>query len=45
VTGAEGARPYGYGEAMDCDDGEDRDGGAGTETRRGEKRAREGGRG
>jgi len=41
VSGA-GAGPSPYGEAMDCDDGEGRVGGAGTETRRGEKRAREG---
>jgi len=39
LTGAEGPSPYG--EAMDCDDSEGRVGGAGTETRRGEKRARE----
>ena len=43
LTGAGG--PSRCGEAMDCDDSEDRVGGAGTETRRGEKRAREGGDG
>jgi len=40
LTVAGGPSPYG--EAMDCDDSEGRVGGAGTETRRGEKRAREG---
>jgi len=39
LTGAGG--PSLYGEAMDCDDSEGGVGGAGTETRRGEKRARE----
>ena len=39
LTGAGGPSPYG--EAMDCDDSEGRVGGAVTETRRGEKRARE----
>jgi len=39
LTGTGGPSPYG--EAMDCDDSEGRVGGAGMETRRGEKRARE----
>jgi len=41
LNGAGGPSPYG--EAMDCDDSKGRVGGPGTETRRGEKRAREGG--
>jgi len=43
MTGA--GRPSPDGEAMDCDDSEGRVGGAGTETRRRAKRAREGGDG